>query len=476
MSLVLYDTKARAKRAFTPIRPGRAGMYVCGPTVYDRAHIGNARPVIVFDVLYRLLRRLYGEGNVTYVRNITDVDDKINAAAQESGEPIAAITARTTKMFHEDMAALGALAPDFEPRATEHIDGMIAMAETLIARGHAYQAEGHVLFHVPSMKGYGALSRRSQKELIAGARVEVAPYKKDSADFVLWKPSSADLPGWGSPWGRGRPGWHLECSVMSEEYLGVPLDIHGGGQDLIFPHHENERAQSLCAHGIETFANHWMHNGFVVVEGEKMSKSLGNFLTVRDLLEEGWPGEVIRLVLLNTHYRAPLDFTRGKLQEVRARLDHWYRALNKLDDVPAESVGQLPVEQATITDDLSDDLNTPLAISRLDVLVDYAHDPTKLDNLALSPSGAEVKISVGQIKHRIIQSAELLGVLQTDPEIWFRGATGEEAVEIERLIEKREAARATRDFATADRIRDALSAEGIVLEDGPDGTRWRRAG
>ena len=270
VSLVLYDTKARAKREFVPIDPERVGMYVCGPTVYDRAHIGNARPVIVFDVLYRLLRRIYGDGNVTYVRNITDVDDKIIAAAQNSGRSISDITASTTQVFQDDMVALGALPPDHEPRATDHIEGMVAMAETLIARGHAYEAEGHVLFHVPSMKDYGALSRRSLKDMIAGARVEVAPYKKSPADFVLWKPSTDDQPGWDSPWGRGRPGWHLECSVMSEKYLGVPVDIHGGGQDLIFPHHENERAQSLCAHdGLETFANYWMHNGFVVVEGRE---------------------------------------------------------------------------------------------------------------------------------------------------------------------------------------------------------------
>ncbi|MFQ5959709.1 MAG: cysteine--tRNA ligase, partial [Alphaproteobacteria bacterium] len=299
MALVLYNTFARRKQTFEPLNAGKVRMYVCGPTVYDRAHIGNARPVIVFDVLCRLLKRLYGEGNVTYVRNITDVDDKINAASKETGEPIEALTKRTTEMFHADMAALGALAPDHEPRATQHVDGMIAMTETLIARDHAYEADGHVLFHVPSMPGYGGLSRRSQKEMVAGARVEVAPYKKHPGDFVLWKPSTPDLPGWDSPWGRGRPGWHLECSVMSEKYLGVPLDIHGGGQDLIFPHHENERAQSLCAHdGLKHFAKYWVHNGFVIVEGQKMSKSLGNILTVRELLDAGHRGETIRLMML----------------------------------------------------------------------------------------------------------------------------------------------------------------------------------
>ncbi|HSV28377.1 MAG TPA: cysteine--tRNA ligase, partial [Candidatus Omnitrophota bacterium] len=301
MPLVLYNTLTRKKEAFEPIRPDHVGMYVCGPTVYDRAHIGNARPVIVFDVLYRLLTKLYPA--VTYVRNITDVDDKINARAKDSGEPIDAITARTTKMFHEDIAELNALPPTIEPRATAHIGQMIAMIEALIAKGHAYEAEGHVLFSVPSMSDYGALSRRSMDEMIAGARVEVAPYKKNAADFVLWKPSSSDLPGWDSPWGRGRPGWHIECSAMSGQYLGQTFDIHGGGQDLVFPHHENEIAQSQCANGAP-FARYWLHNGYLMVEGEKMSKSLGNFFTVRELLEQA-PGEAIRLAMLSTHYHQP---------------------------------------------------------------------------------------------------------------------------------------------------------------------------
>ena len=462
MSLLLYDTKARAKREFVPIRPGRVGMYVCGPTVYDRAHIGNARPVIVFDVLYRLLRRLYGADNVTYVRNITDVDDKINAAAKQSGEPIAAITARTTRMFHDDMAALGALEPDHEPRATEHIAGMIAMAERLIERGHAYEAEGHVLFHVPSMEGYGALSRRSQKDLIAGARVEVAPYKKDPADFVLWKPSSDDLPGWDSPWGRGRPGWHLECSVMSETFLGVPLDIHGGGQDLIFPHHENERAQSLCVHDLDVFANYWVHNGFVVVEGEKMSKSLGNVLTVDEVLADIGRdrGEVARLLMLGTHYRKPLDWTAAGVCEAKANIDRLYTALDGLSDVEAEGRDALPEGILTA---LEDDLNTPRAMAEF-----YA--------LATAANKATDAAERSRIKGAMLAAGDVLGILRHDAAAWFKGSGEDLNVErISELIAVREAARESRDFATADRIRDELSAEGIVLEDGPDGTRWKRA-
>lgn len=463
MSLVLYDTKARAKRKFVPIDPTRVGMYVCGPTVYGRAHIGNARPVIVFDVLNRLLRRIYGAGNVTYVRNITDVDDKINAAAQERGETIADITARTTKMFHDDMAALGAVPPDHEPRATDHIAGMVAMAESLIARGHAYEAESHVLFDVSSMDDYGALSRRSLKDMIAGARVEVAPYKKNPADFVLWKPSSDDQPGWDSPWGRGRPGWHLECSVMSEKYLGVPIDIHGGGQDLVFPHHENERAQSLCAHDdLDSFANYWIHNGFVVVEGEKMSKSLGNFRTVDDILADiGHDrGEVARLLMLGTHYRKPLDWTAAGMAEAKASLDRLYTALGGLDDVEAGS-DALP---ESVMAALEDDLNTPKVMAELYALATAANKAT---------DGAER----ARLKGALLAVGQVLGLLGRDPVEWFKGADGDgDGGHIDELIEARETARAARDFATADRIRDELLAEGIVLEDSPDGTRWKRAG
>ena len=437
MALRLYDTMRRKKVAFAPADPGHVRMYVCGPTVYDLAHIGNARPVVVFDVLYRLLKRLYPR--VTYARNVTDIDDKIIAAAKENDENIAALTARTERAFHDDMAALGALPPDIEPHATAHIPQMIELVEKLIAGGNAYVADGHVLFEVATMPDYGRLSRHSRDELVAGARVEVAPYKRDPADFVLWKPSSPDQPGWDSPWRRGRPGWHLECSAMSEAHLGLPIDIHGGGQDLIFPHHENEIAQSVCAHKGEEFVRTWMHNGHVMVEGEKMSKSLGNFYTVRQLLEEGWDGEVIRLALLKTHYRAPLNFTRDALAEAKAELDGLYNAPRGASGGASDPV----------LDALADDLNTPLALAAL-------------------------HRSPGR------EAAEVLGLLQRDPEAWFKRAPAhagglDEAV-IENLIERRAEARKRRDFAEADRIRDELADQGVVLEDGPRGTIWRRAG
>ncbi len=464
MALVLYNTRARRKQTFEPIRPGKVGMYVCGPTVYDRAHIGNARPVIVFDVLYRLLRRLYGEGNVTYVRNITDVDDKINAASQESGEPIEALTRRTTELFHRDMAALGTLPPDHEPRATQHVDCMIAMTETLIARGHAYEADGHVLFHVPSMADYGRLSRRNRDDQIAGARVEVAPYKKDPADFVLWKPSPPELPGWDSPWGRGRPGWHLECSAMSEKHLGAPFDIHGGGQDLIFPHHENEIAQSLCAHPDRGLANFWIHNGHVQVEGRKMSKSLGNVFTVRELLAEGHPGEAIRLALLSAHYRQPLDFTRAGLRQAKQTLDRLYTALRDKSGIEVEPGGQAP---APVMVALEDDLNTPLAITHL-------HELAREVNKVRRPAAQ------AEPKAALVAAGDILGLLRERPEAWFQqrpgAGEGPAPAQIEDLIGRRDAARRQRDFAEADRIRDHLAARGILLEDGADGTTWKRAG
>jgi len=475
VTLQIYDTMTRAKTAFEPLDPGNVRFYVCGPTVYDLAHIGNARPVVVFDVLFRLLRHLYGAAHVTYARNITDVDDKIIKAAQESGEPIDSITARTTEAFHADMAALGALEPSIEPRATAHIAQMIAMIETLIERGHAYVADGHVLFSVPSMPDYGRLSRHSLDELVAGARVEVAPYKRDPTDFVLWKPSTDAQPGWDSPWAnpwghRGRPGWHIECSAMAAEHLGAEFDIHGGGQDLIFPHHENEIAQSRCATAGAGFARYWMHNGYVVVGGEKMSKSLGNFFTVRQLLEEGWSGEVIRLTLLSAHYRQPLDFTRDKLTESKAQLDRLYGALRAaqadkhiqvLADIRND---ELPTR--ALVDALSDDLNTPEALS---VLHKVAHDFHR------SESDAEQAKLMLQLR----AGGKILGLLEADPETWFKGAgTGArvEAAEIEAQIAARVAARQAKDFAEADRIRDALAAEGIVLEDGAGGTTWRRAG
>jgi len=469
VELKLYNTLAREKQVFEPRDPKRVGMYVCGPTVYDRAHIGNARPVIVFDVLYRLLRHIYGADHVKYVRNITDVDDKINAQAQASGEPIEELTRRTTEAFHRDMAALGALPPDVEPRATHHIKEMIAMAEALVARGHAYEAEGHVLFDVSSMPAYGALSRRSQEELIAGARVEVAPYKRGPADFVLWKPSTPDLPGWDSPWGRGRPGWHLECSVMSEKYLGVPLDIHGGGQDLIFPHHENERAQTICAHeGLDCFARYWVHNGFVIVEGRKMSKSLGNFLTVEDVIEAaGGRGEAVRLMMLGAHYRKPLDWTRAGLVEARSRLDYLYKALWTAKQAGASLA---PAERIPdrVLDALADDLDTAGAIAHLHALANEM-------NVAAEAGARDRQAALAA---DLVAAGALLGLLQSDPEAWFKEAGGDglDAARIEELIEQRREARKARDFATADRIRDELAAAGVQLEDKPDGTtEWRRA-
>ena len=468
MPLDLYNTLTRRKDRFEPLEPGRVGLYVCGPTVYDFAHIGNARPVVVFDVLYRLLRRLYPA--VTYVRNITDVDDKIIKAAAENGEAIAALTERTAEAYHQDMKALGALPPDIEPRATRHIGQMIAIVEALIASGHAYAAEGHVLFHVPSMPDYGQLSRRSQDELVAGARVEVAPYKRDAADFILWKPSTPEQPGWESPWGRGRPGWHIECSAMSGHYLGETFDIHGGGLDLIFPHHENEIAQSRCAHGGAPLAKVWMHNGFVTVNGEKMSKSLGNFFTVRQLRDEGHVGEAIRLALLTAHYRQPLDFSRDGLAQAKAALDRWYNALRAAGPavdgltVPAADVEELLFPTLAA---LEDDLNTPLAISHLHELAGHL-------NKARTPADQ------ARTRSALLEAGALLGLLGQDSGAWFQGgaaeaeAAGPTAAEIEAAIAVRAAARKAKNFAEADRIRKELAAAGVILEDGPGGTIWKR--
>ena len=456
MTLSLYNTLTRRAEPFVPLDPTHIRMYVCGPTVYDLAHIGNARPVVVFDVLARLLRRLYPR--VTYVRNITDVDDKINARARESGRSIRDITEETARVYHEDMAALGALPPDVEPRATEHIGPMIAMIEKLIAGGHAYAADGHVLFDVPSWPAYGQLSGRNRDDMIAGARVEVAPYKKDPADFVLWKPSDADTPGWDSPWGRGRPGWHIECSAMSLRHLGETFDIHGGGVDLVFPHHENEVAQSRCANGTALMARTWLHNGYLMVEGEKMSKSLGNFITVHELLKE-WPGEAIRLVLLQTHYRAPIDFTKVKLAQAKASLDRFYGALRKLPPVAAAEPA------AGVLEALCDDLNTSGALSCM-------HELATDLNKAADPAEA------GALAARLVASGRLLGILDRQPEDWFRwtppGGGSSDDAEIARLIEERNAARKSRDFATADKVRATLTAMGVILEDGAGGTTWRR--
>jgi cysteinyl-tRNA synthetase len=445
--LYLHNSASRRKERFEPVDPRHVRMYVCGLTVYDLPHIGNARPMVVFDVLARLLRKLYPR--VTYVRNITDVDDKINARAQESGEPIASITARTTADFHTDMEKLGVLPPDEEPRATHHVPEMIAIIERLIASGHAYAAEGHVLFSVPSYPAYGHLSGRSPDELLAGARIDVAPYKRNPGDFVLWKPSTPDLPGWDSPWGRGRPGWHIECSAMSWRYLGETFDIHGGGTDLIFPHHENELAQSVCAFPGSHFARYWVHNGMLLVNGEKMSKSLGNFTFLRDVLATV-PGEVVRLLLLRTHYRSTPDFSDASVSEAKRELDRFYRALEKYPDLPAADV------PAQVMDALCDDLNTPLALSAMHALADRA--------LAGDFEAARGLRAAGG----------MLGVLQGDPAAWFRGGDAD-VVAIEAAIAERLAARKARDFVRADAIRAEWAAKGIAFEDGPQGTTWRRA-
>jgi len=456
MPLSLYSTLSRSKEVFTPLDPGNVRMYVCGPTVYDLAHIGNARPVIVFDVLYRLLRHLYGEGHVKYVRNITDVDDKINAAAKAKGETIRELTERTAKIFHEDVAALLCLPPDVEPRATEHIGPMIQMIERLVAANYAYAAEGHVLFAVGNDKNYGKLSRRNRDEMIAGARVEVAPYKHDPADFVLWKPSPDDLPGWPSPWGRGRPGWHIECSAMSEQHLGESFDIHGGGLDLIFPHHENEIAQSECVHGGKVFARYWLHNGFVTVDGAKMAKSEGNFRTIRDVLAEA-PGEAARLAMLMGHYRDPLDWTSERLAQAKQGLDRFYLALRGAA-APAKNA-KLP---AKVEAALDDDLNTPLAIAALYELLaelNKASDPAEK----------------ARLQGELIAGGAVMGLLQQDAEAWLQGGD-KDAAEIEAAIAARNAARKAKNFAEADRIRTDLALKGILLEDAAGVTTWRRAG
>ena len=459
MSLHLYNTLSRSKEEFTPSDPDRVTMYVCGPTVYSYAHIGNARPAVVFDVLVRLLRHQWP--NVVYARNITDIDDKINAAAKEQGVEIGVITEKFEKIYLDDMSAIGVQPPDMDPHATDHIPEMIAMMEKLIADGHAYAAEGHVLFNVPSFPEYGGLSRRDQDELLAGARVEVAPYKQDASDFVLWKPSTDDLPGWDSPWGRGRPGWHLECSCMIEKHLGRTIDIHGGGIDLVFPHHENEIAQSTCAHGGDTFVRYWLHNGFVNVDREKMSKSIGNVLLVHELLKQA-SGEAIRLALLSAHYRQPLDWTDDGLDQATRMLDRLYGAARTLGDVDAApDAGPDPDFIAA----LNDDLNTPKALAALFELVRQANIASDVNEKS-------------RIKGTLLASAALMGLLEQDPETWFAGADedgdGPNAAEIETLIDARNVARTARDFAESDRIRDELSAMGIVLEDGPGGTKWRR--
>lgn len=449
----LYNTLTRKKDTFKPMDPNHVRFYVCGPTVYDRAHIGNARPVVVFDVLFRLLQKLYPK--VTYVRNITDVDDKIIVAARERKIDIGELTERTTQMYQEDMGALNALPPTEQPRATEHIQEMQDIISTLIEKGHAYEAEGHVLFSVKSNEHYGCLSGSSQDDILAGARVEVAPYKKDPSDFVLWKPSVDDQPGWDSPWGYGRPGWHIECSAMAKKYLGETFDIHGGGIDLVFPHHENEIAQSSCCHDGAPLANYWMHNGHLVVNGEKMSKSLGNFFTVREKRDE-MPGEVIRLILLSTHYRQPLDWTDQAVEQARNVLDRFYTALKGYEVLEGEA------ETGPVLEALKDDLNTPLAIS-------YLHELTHLIHKA-TDEGERLKY-----QHELKTCAALLGLLAKTAEEWFQqGGEGKPTPEeIEALIQERQEARASKDFARADAIREELEAKGVLLEDGPQGSTWK---
>ena len=468
MTLTLHNTLTGHKAPFVPLDPTCITLYVCGPTVYNYVHIGNARPVVAFDVLFRLLQRLYPK--VIYARNITDIDDKIMKAAADAGEPISAITDRFSAAFEEDMRALHALPPTIVPHATDHVDDMIAMIETLIGKGHAYAAEGHVLFAVESMPDYGKLSGRSLEDMLAGARVEVAPYKRYAGDFVLWKPSSDDQPGWESPWGRGRPGWHIECSAMIGRHLGPVIDIHGGGQDLIFPHHENEIAQGCCAHGTE-YVRYWLHNGYINIDGEKMSKSLGNFRLVRELLKR-YPGEVLRFALLSAQYRSPLNFSEELLEQAASTLDSLYYALLGRDAAIIPEPGyQLPDDHPLIQA-LCDDLNTPEAISVLHRIAG-----------ALNRAVPEEK---PHLKAELLAAGAMLGLLEAEPSAWFQrakpgGDAGENAEEgalgadaIDALIAARRDAKKARDFARADAIRAELDAAGIALEDTREGTRWSR--
>lgn len=454
MPLQLFNTLSRTVETFAPLDPTCPTMYLCGPTVYNYVHIGNARGPVVFDVLARLLRRRYG--NLRYARNITDVDDKINAAAAEQGVPITAITDRFTAAYHADMAALGVAPPDIEPHATAHIPQIIAMIEQLIEGGHAYAADGHVLFAVDSFERYGQLSRRDPDEMLAGARVEVAPYKRHAGDFVLWKPSTADLPGWDSPWGRGRPGWHIECSAMAATHLGPTIDIHAGGVDLQFPHHENEVAQSECAHGGQTFARFWMHNGMLNFGGTKMSKSIGNIERIAQLRQQH-PPEALRYALLSAHYRQPLEWSDGLIAQSVRTLDRLYGTLRDVTDVQAEGVIPASIEAA-----LDDDLNTPQALAEL---ARIAGQLRKADGDARAA-----------LKSQLLGAGLALGLLQQAPAQWFsRGTSGDDDARIQALVDARSAAKAARDFARADAIRQQLAEQGVLLEDTAQGVRWKRA-
>ncbi len=460
VEIYLHNTLKRRKEKFVPFDCSNVRMYVCGPTVYDRAHLGNAKTPVTFDVLFRLLRHVYGAEHVTYVSNITDVDDKILNKHKETGKSIREITEQTYQWYIDDMDKLNVMAPDYRPRATEYIDEMIELVRLLLANGHAYEASGHVLFSVDSMPGYGYLSGRSMKEMLAGARIEIADYKKNPADFILWKPSEAGQPGWNSPWGYGRPGWHLECSVMSSKLLGDSFDIHGGGSDLIFPHHENECAQSLCAHPHSKFAQYWVHSGMLMVDGVKMSKSLGNFYTIDQVLEKA-PAEALRLLFLTTHYHQPFNFTFEGLAQAKATLDKFYNALLRVKDVPAaEEAADERVVAA-----LADDLNTPLALT-------YLHEITNALNKA------ETENEQARLKGRLLAAAGLLGLLWQNPESWFKSGIangGLDAASIEAKIAERVAAKKNKDYALADKIRNELKEQGIILEDTPSGTTWKKA-
>ncbi|MBS4772273.1 MAG: cysteine--tRNA ligase [Proteobacteria bacterium] len=460
VEIYLHNTLKRRKEKFVPFDCSNVRMYVCGPTVYDRAHLGNAKTPVTFDVLFRLLRHVYGAEHVTYVSNITDVDDKILNKHKETGKSIREITEQTYQWYIDDMDKLNVMAPDYRPRATEYIDEMIELVRLLLANGHAYEASGHVLFSVDSMPGYGYLSGRSMKEMLAGARIEIADYKKNPADFILWKPSEPGQPGWNSPWGYGRPGWHLECSAMSSKLLGDSFDIHGGGSDLIFPHHENECAQSLCAHPHSKFAQYWVHSGMLMVDGVKMSKSLGNFYTIDQVLEKA-PAEALRLLFLTTHYHQPFNFTFEGLAQAKATLDKFYNALLRVKDVPAaEEAADERVVAA-----LADDLNTPLALT-------YLHEITNALNKA------ETENEQVRLKGRLLAAAGLLGLLWQNPESWFKSGIangGLDAASIEAKIAERVAAKKNKDYALADKIRNELKEQGIILEDTPSGTTWKKA-
>ncbi|MBI1234065.1 MAG: cysteine--tRNA ligase [Alphaproteobacteria bacterium] len=452
----LHDTLTGKKQVFTPGNPERVTLYVCGPTVYSYAHIGNARPAVVFDTLFRFLKRRYGDDHVIYARNITDVDDKIIEAASKTGKPISEITEHYADVYRADMGALGVQAPTIEPLCTGHIPQMVTMIADLIDKGHAYEAEGHVLFSVKSYDTYGALSKRAMDDMIAGARVEVAPYKKDAADFVLWKPAKDGEPGWDSPWGRGRPGWHIECSAMAEAHLGQTIDIHGGGQDLVFPHHENEIAQSVCSHGGAPMARYWMHNGFLSMDSEKMSKSLGNVKLVHELVKT-WPGEALRYALLTGHYRAPLDWTDALIDRTMKSLDRLYGVLRRIRTEPAAEVPEA-VEAA-----LADDLNTPKALA---VLFDLAGQA----NRAATNEDREAAAAA------LLAGGRAIGILEMEPDAWFGVADlpAEEREKIDALVEARGDARRSKDFALADTLRDELTAMGVSVEDGPEGSTWRK--